>query len=107
MHGPVVQLVRMPACHAGGRGFESRPDRHIKAQSIHRLGFFYGYKPIQQRDEKFIPTLAKRNVGKSRLSAEALSKVDPDRHIKAQSIHRLSFFYVKSHNNSSTTDLIG
>ena len=28
--GPVVQLVRIPACHAGGRGFESRPDRQVQ-----------------------------------------------------------------------------
>ena len=26
---PVVQLVRMPPCHGGGRGFESRPDRTL------------------------------------------------------------------------------
>ena len=30
-NGLVVQLVRMPACHAGGREFESRPDRQNKA----------------------------------------------------------------------------
>ncbi len=28
--GPVVQLVRMPACHAGGRRFESVPGRHME-----------------------------------------------------------------------------
>ena len=28
--GAVVQLVRISACHAGGRGFESRPHRKRK-----------------------------------------------------------------------------
>ncbi len=32
--GPVVQLVRIRACHARGRGFESRPDRKKEVISI-------------------------------------------------------------------------
>ena len=31
-NGPVVQLVRMPPCHGGGRGFESHPGRHLRKQ---------------------------------------------------------------------------
>src|SRR5678815_5375617 len=38
--GAVVQLVRIPACHAGGRGFESRPLRHF---------FFTPSKPSTNR----------------------------------------------------------
>ncbi len=32
-NGLVVQLVRIHACHAWGRGFESRPDRQKKKAS--------------------------------------------------------------------------
>gem|GEM_PF-4691890 len=38
--GLVVQLVRIHACHAWGRGFESRPDRQLKGAS-HEVGRFF------------------------------------------------------------------
>ncbi|MEY3950769.1 MAG: hypothetical protein RJB21_527, partial [Pseudomonadota bacterium] len=39
--GAVVQLVRIPACHAGGRGFESRPLRQQKKPLSFDRGFFH------------------------------------------------------------------
>lgn len=38
--GLVVQLVRIRACHARGRGFESRPDRY-KVGREKRLEVFF------------------------------------------------------------------
>ena len=42
-HGVVVQLVRIPACHAGGREFESRPYRNNKRTTSVVLFVFYGF----------------------------------------------------------------
>ena len=48
-HGVVVQLVRIPACHAGGRGFESRPYRNEKRDNIQIIPFsIYNTRHIKQ-----------------------------------------------------------
>ncbi len=50
--GSVVQLVRMPPCHGGGRGFESRP---VRKEASQKCGAFFvlcqgGGRPDTIRD---------------------------------------------------------
>ena len=47
-YGPVVQSVSTPACHAGGRRFESVRGRHKKKN--HPFGWFFLFMKKQRTD---------------------------------------------------------
>ena len=51
--GVVVQLVRIPACHAGGRGFEPRPLRQNKSPLIFN-GLFLFARAVSVQTAHFI-----------------------------------------------------
>ena len=43
-YGPVVQLVRTPACHAGGREFEPHPGRQQKGSTMYFLFVIFNFR---------------------------------------------------------------
>ncbi len=82
--GGVVKLVITSACHAEGRGFESRLSRHFKIKNYksHRKGgfFIFNHKKAESGIESFeakrpkchksILGLRKQSVGCSRVRRE-------------------------------------
>ena len=77
MNGAVVQLVRTPACHAGGRGFKSLPRRHFKKLRLSRLHSSERnrYAAIAQQVERI---LGKDEVGSSNLPSSSKSLESSD-----------------------------
>ena len=52
LHGPVAQLVRAPACHAGGRRFEPVLGRHIVLSvSIKKIDFASVAQSVEHETE--------------------------------------------------------
>ena len=51
-NGVVVQLVRIPACHAGGREFESRPYRRKETRKCFLFCF---WRVLETRDPLSLP----------------------------------------------------
>lgn len=76
-NGRVVQLVRIHACHAWGRGFEPRPDRQNTMKALLRRGVFFCTKISGARS---LSRMSETNFGKPR----------PDRQ---RSFVLRSFFY--------------
>jgi putative endonuclease len=76
----VVQLVRMPPCHGGGRGFESRPFRKIPSLRGFLFMAYYVYILRSQVDgtyykgfsEDYFQRLSDHNSGLSKFTASKL-----------------------------------
>ncbi len=73
--GLVVQLVRMPPCHGGGRGFESRP---VRKKVVQKTAFFvmpyYVYVLANTTDDELYKGFSENPEQRLRQHNEAQTK---------------------------------
>ena len=81
-NGVVVQLVRTPACHAGGRGFESRRPRQDESHPVGWLSCLwrspvprfgvqdaFGHEPCASAQVQVVESVATPRKGNAQFAA--------------------------------------
>ncbi len=73
----VVQLVRISACHAEGRGFESRPLRHFSSPEVENVYLKQVFSCIIKTTALFLFLRALSSVGRASALQAECRRFDP------------------------------
>ena len=99
IHGSVAQLVRVPACHAGSRGFEPLLSRHISGPLVkrsrhHPFTVVTGVRFPYGSPYAIIAQLVERRLAKAKVASSSL--VYRSKRVLKINIFKTLFLFIES-----------